>query len=121
MFRVNDLIVYPGYGVALIAREIKKDIQNQEMIFYELCFKHKDIKILVPKSTFESDQSGIRMICEKNYLEDCLSNALSLKDEYYTSKFQEFLMISWNRRSKDYQNRIREIIKYINAGKYEIY
>lgn len=105
MYNILDVVVYPGYGVAEITKEIKKNIQGEEISFFELNFKNKDIKILIPKNGFES--IGIRKISTISFLEEKIGIIASLEDNYHGFEFQNFLMISWNRRSKEYQNRIR--------------
>lgn len=104
MFKVSDLVVYPGYGVARISREIKKDFNNHvESFFYELKFLAKDITVLVPKEGI--DCVGIRYLSTE---EDLLKVFDIFCEKFDSDWFFNTTLISWNRRSKDYQNRIRE-------------
>jgi CarD family transcriptional regulator len=102
MSLIGSMVVYPGYGVALVSRELIRDINDVAVSFYELKFLDKDVTILVPKDGFE--HVGIRALSTKKDVEkiyDIFRESLS------EDWLEETCKVSWNRRNKDYQNRIR--------------
>lgn len=102
MFELSSTVVYPGYGVAKLSREVRKNIGETEFFFYELNFINKDVKVLVPKINFEL--VGVRLLSDYDLIQEVL---LFFLEDYKENWFQDVLMISWNRRSKEYQNKIR--------------
>ncbi len=102
MFELSSTVVYPGYGVAKLSREVRKNIGETEFFFYELNFINKDVKVLVPKLNF--DLVGVRLLSNFEVVQEVL---LFFLEEYRENWFQEVIMVSWNRRSKEYQNKIR--------------
>ena len=50
MYNVNDKVVYPGHGVAIINKLIEKQVANQTISFFELSFLSKEITVMVPVS-----------------------------------------------------------------------
>lgn len=103
MFELSSTVVYPGYGVAKISREIVKKIENKEIFFYELNFINKDVKILVPKINLNS--VGIRLLSDEREIKKILGVFFEMVDSDF---IQRLCMVSWNRRSKEYQNKIRK-------------
>ena len=103
MFTVSDIIVYPGYGVARVSREVIKEVDGIQLLFYELKFLHKDVTVLVPCDGINT--VGIRRL-------NTIENLLEIFDvfcvPYADDWFFNICLISWNRRNKDYQNRIRK-------------
>jgi CarD family transcriptional regulator len=102
MFCLNDMVVYPAFGVAKLTREVVKKIEKEEIFFYELNFINKDVKILIPKDNINS--VGLRNLNQKDYIEDVLKSFFS---SYSDSWLNEVSLTSWNRRTKDYQAKIR--------------
>lgn len=102
MFELSSTVVYPGYGVAKLSREVRKNIGEAEFFFYELNFINKDVKVLVPKVNFEL--VGVRLLSDHSVIQELF---LFFLEDYKKNWFQEISLISWNRRSKDYQNKIR--------------
>jgi CarD family transcriptional regulator len=102
MFSLNDMVVYPAFGVAKLTREVVKRIEKEEIFFYELNFINKDVKILIPKDNINS--VGLRNLNEKEYIEDVLKGFFLA---YSDSWLDEVTHTSWNRRTKDYQAKIR--------------
>jgi CarD family transcriptional regulator len=102
MFYLFDMVVYPSFGVAKLSREIIKRIENNEIFFFELNFINKDVKILIPKDNINS--VGLRPLSQKNEIEEVFQSFL---DPYPVSWAQDIALMSWNRRSKDYQAKIR--------------
>lgn len=103
MFSVNSLVVYPSYGVARISSEVVKKIDTKEMVFFELEFVSKDIKVLIPKDSCVNGE--IRALVSRIIVEDVLREFFIPYDHQW---FQNTLLVSWNRRAKEYQMKIRQ-------------
>lgn len=103
MFSINSLVVYPSYGVARISSEVVKRIDTKEIIFFELEFVSKDIKVLIPKISCLNGE--IRDLVSRVVVEDTLREFFIPYDREW---FQNTLLVSWNRRSKEYQCKIRQ-------------
>ena len=58
MFAVNEKVVYPGHGVALVSQAVEKNVAGHKVLFYELTFLNKDMTILIPVHSLAS--TGIR-------------------------------------------------------------
>jgi CarD family transcriptional regulator len=102
MFKVNEIMVYPGYGVAKINREVIKEVNGIKLKFFELKFINKDITVLVPSEGIEG--SGVREVSkEEDIIEIFELFCEAIKKEF----IEEINLTSWNRRSKEYQNKIR--------------
>ncbi len=102
MFSLNDMVVYPAFGVAKLTREVIKKIEKEDVYFYELNFINKDVKILIPKNNINS--VGLRKLNSKEYIEDILKSFFAA---YSDSWMNDIALTSWNRRTKDYQAKIR--------------
>ncbi len=102
MFNPHDIIVYPGYGVARINREVEKIISGSIIKLYELQFMNKDVTILVPVGGMFS--VGIRQPSTK---EEILALFEIFCIQLTPDSIAELSLSSWNRRSKEYQNKIR--------------
>lgn len=101
MFSVNEKIVYPGHGVAVVSQAIEKNIAGHKVSFFELEFLNKDMTILVPMNGLVS--TGIRRLSSMQKVDDVL-NMLAQP----TSKdFQELVASNWNKRNKEYQCKLR--------------
>lgn len=97
-----NTVVYPGYGVAKISKEIIKDMNGEKVVFYELSFCKRDIKILVPKNGLEA--AGVRRLSSKKEMLDIFEVFCIPFSQYWIEKIN---ITSWNRRNKEYQNKIR--------------
>ena len=109
MYTLNEKVVYPGHGVALVKQVIEKSVGVTKIKFYELKFLNKEMTILIPIDA--QDTCGIRPLSSEKNIESILailSEPSSTKRGCATS--------SWNKRNKQYQCRIKtgdltEIIK----------
>jgi len=113
MFLVNEKVVYPGYGVALISKLVKRLISGRQTSFYELKFFNKDMAVLVPEDRLEA--VGIRRLSSDQDLEQMfkvLSEPIQ-KGEY------EVGLNNWNKRNKKYQLNLRsgDLIKICHIYK----
>lgn len=102
MFSVNERVIYPGYGVAIIHNIIEKTIAGTVARFYELSFLSRDVTILVPVAN--ADTVGIRALSGEDCLEDVYGVMMLPPRE---APHHEFTASSWNRRSKEYQAKLR--------------
>lgn len=102
MFREQEKVVYPGHGVAQINRIITKSVGGNEVTFYELTFVNKDMTVLVP--TRNSDAIGLRPLSSQDNV-----NALFEKLSQPARKIPSYELTasSWNKRHKEYQNKLR--------------
>lgn len=103
MFELSSIVVYPAYGVAKITREVVKKIEDKEVYFFELNFISKDVKILIPRDNI--DFVGIRPLCSPELLEGILKSFFCSYSKHW---IDEISLMSWNRRSKEYQVKIRK-------------
>lgn len=104
MFKLNEKVVYPGHGVALIHRIIEKEISNTTTLFFELKFINKEMTILVPLHNCEA--AGIRKLSSNENI-----NAVFklLAQPIIGQNNQELAIVNnWHKRSKDYQSRLRK-------------
>lgn len=102
LFSVNDLVFYPSYGVAKITRELIKTLNDVQVFFYELKFISRDVVILVP--ALSAAKYGLRHLSTKNDVSKIFDSFCRVYPPDWVS---EICSISWNRRSKDYLNKIR--------------
>lgn len=101
MFLVNEKVVYPGYGVAIISKLVKRQIAGKQTSFYELKFFDKDMSVLIPEDRIEV--VGIRRLSTNDELES-MFKVLMQPAQYLK---QEVGVNNWNRRNKKYQLDLR--------------
>ena len=102
MFLLNEKVIYPGYGVAIINRLVDRLVLNKKTNFFELKFYNKDMTVLIPEDRLES--IGVRKLSTLKEL------ALMFE---HLSKFDvrdiitEHNASTWNKRNKEYQCKLR--------------
>ncbi len=102
MFHCNEKVVYPGHGVAFINQIIEKTIGGENTQFYELVFLHKEVTVLVPVSN--ANGIGIRSL--SSILD--IVNVFSMLSEESPKKIgYAGHALSWNKRSKNFQAKLR--------------
>ncbi len=103
MFQLNDKVVYPGHGVAVIEEIIERNVAGAAINFIKLNFLFKDMTILVP--VYNIDAVGIRM---PNSIEaaDIILKELYNKPERKLESL-DFTPSGWNKRNKEYQMKIQ--------------
>ena len=102
MFCLNEKVVYPGHGVANVNKLVKKMVAGQEAAFYELVFLSKDASVLVPMNNAEA--IGIRQLSSEQYIQE-MFKVLALPARQLN--YYEFTASNWNKRNKEYQNKLR--------------
>ncbi|MBA3953962.1 hypothetical protein H0X48_01385 [Candidatus Dependentiae bacterium] len=102
MFSLNEKVVYPGHGVARIKSLVKKTMAGKETTFYELTFLSKDVTVLVPTSN--ADSVGIRPLSSDEHIYTIFK---LLAEPARRITHYEFTASNWNKRNKEYQNKLR--------------
>lgn len=101
MYALNEKVVYPGHGVAQVNRIVKKTIAGSAAYFYELVFLHQDMTILVP---VESAQSiGLRPLSSAQRID----SVFAFLSEPHPPIIPDSLIINWNKRNKEYKERLQ--------------
>lgn len=101
MFQVNEKVVYPGYGVAIISKLVKRHVAGKATSFYELKFYDKDMAVLIPEDRLEV--VGIRRLSTDVDLQDMFK----VLTQPIVQHKQEVGVNNWNRRNKKYQLDLR--------------
>lgn len=104
MFLLNEKVVYPGYGVALIHRKVERIVAGSMTTFFELKFFHKDMTILVPDSRLEG--VGIRRLSSLKEIKEMLQ-VLSEPCTPKKTHSIDTTILNWNKRNKNYQFKLR--------------
>lgn len=103
MFALNEKVVYPGYGVALVTKIIEKSIDGLPVVlFYELHLLQKNIKILVPMESAEF--VGIRKLESRETISKLMKE---LAEPYAHATRGKYTINNWNKRNKEYQLKLR--------------
>lgn len=105
MFSLNEKVVYPGHGVALINRIIERKVAGTMTRFFELKFLHKDMTILVPVHNMIS--VGIRPLSSRQNINE----VLKLLEQPVTPIHQE-VVANWNKRKINMKNYVRVLMKF---------
>ena len=100
MFSLNDKVVYPGYGVALICKVFSREVAGNSVVFYELKFQNKDMTVMVPKDRIE--EVGIRPLSSTGHINDMLKTITQPAKQIKT----ETAGSNWNKRNKEYQSKL---------------
>jgi CarD family transcriptional regulator len=102
MFAVDDKVIYPGHGVAKIKEILKKTVGGTNVEFYELLLFKQDVTILVPVANIKS--IGIRPLSTQDNVKDAFK---FLAKPAKRLKNTDAMQPNWNKRCKDYQERLR--------------
>ncbi len=103
MFKQNDKIVYPGYGVAVVEDIIEKTVGGDSITFFKLSFLYKDMTILVP--AYNTKMIGIRYPSNEETINEALQELHKKPERQFESI--DFMPSGWNRRQKNYQIKIQ--------------
>lgn len=102
MVSLNQKVVYPGHGVAQVVKIFERKISDNIITFCELKFFNKGMTVMVAVDKFE--EVGIRSLSSSEDISEVFTSfilpAKRLRD-------QEFYSSNWNRRNKDYQNKLK--------------
>lgn len=100
MFTRNEMVVYPGHGVAVINCIVEKTIAGKITQFFELRFLNKDMTILVP--TKNALDVGMRPLSSSDHI----NTIFAVLQKPYVTKHTE-VVSNWNKRNKAYQGTLR--------------
>lgn len=102
MFSVNEKVVYPGHGVAIVKRIVEKAIAGCNATFLELKLVNKDMTVLIPTSNIAI--TGIRSLSSSDNIEAAFK---LLAKPALKSSLDECMGSNWNKRNKEYQCKLR--------------
>ncbi|MCK4499144.1 hypothetical protein KAU11_01455 [Candidatus Babeliales bacterium] len=102
MFKVNDKVIYPGHGVAIIQEVVEKNVAGVATIFFKLTFPYKDMTVLVPSKRLES--TGVRPLSNESLIKEVL---LELCKIPRLGSNGELVPSGWSRRHREYQLKIQ--------------
>jgi CarD family transcriptional regulator len=102
MFSLSEKVVYPGHGVAQINSIIEKNVAGKVVTFYELCFLHKEMTILIPTENIKL--TGIRKLSTEANIKDIFK---VLSEPIKKLNPQEIGVTNWNKRSKHYLFKLK--------------
>src|SRR3990167_4509273 len=108
MFKKNDRIVYPVYGMSIINGIVSENVSNQEIKCYEILFLDSQLTISVPVDRAAS--LGLRYPLAKKELRETLKELykkITLKEEDIPD-LEEFCQIKLK------SGNIRDVIELIN-------
>lgn len=103
MFNLGEKIFYPGHGVALVQEIVQKIVAGRDIKFFKLTFLFKDMTVLVPINNFEN--IGLRALIDKDLAALIISDFCKVPEKQV--KLLDFTPSGWNRRNKDYHNKIQ--------------
>ncbi|OGB97099.1 hypothetical protein A3F06_04215 [candidate division TM6 bacterium RIFCSPHIGHO2_12_FULL_36_22] len=102
MLALNDKVVYPGHGVAVISKVLERCIAGNTSKFLELRFLTKEMTILVPADNCNS--IGVRGLISKKEVDEVFILLMDLPRKIHPF---ELNASSWNKRNKSYQADLR--------------
>lgn len=102
MFSLHQKVVYPGHGVAQVTKIFEKEFGTQKITFFELSFLNKDMTVMVPME--KAFDVGIRVLSSRKLISEIL-DTLTTPDKKIENL--ELTASNWNRRNKEYQNKLR--------------
>jgi len=97
LFVQGDMAVYPAHGVGVIEAIESQTVAGIDQAFYIMKILDNDMKIMIP--TASSDNVGLRAIIGKKEVEAVLEILRSRETEIGTQ--------TWNRRYRDYMEKIK--------------
>ncbi len=97
MFSIGDLAVYPAHGVGVIEKIESQEISGCCQDFYVMRILENDMKIMIP--TGNVNNVGLRELIGKSEVPK-LYNILKKRDVIVDNQ-------TWNRRYRDYMEKIK--------------
>jgi CarD family transcriptional regulator len=102
MFSLNDKVVYAGHGVARISRIIERRVGLSVCKLFELTFLNKDMTVLVPINN--ANHTGVRKLSSPDNVNLAYG---TIAEQAKHSDCPELTASSWNKRNRDYHNKLR--------------
>ena len=96
-FKVGEMAVYPGHGVAEVVKLSRREISGATLEFYELRVIDNGMKVMVPRKN--AANVGLRrIVTDEQILE--VYEVLRRRDEKISTA-------TWNRRHREYMDKIK--------------
>jgi len=102
MLKINEKVIYPGYGVAVIEEEVDRVVAGNTVKFFKLRFLYRDMSVFVPINNV--DHVSIRYLSSLEDIKSAL-NELRVNPDNKLKNF-DFTPSGWNKRNKEYQLKI---------------
>ncbi len=96
--KMGDYVVYPAHGVGCVEAVERKNVDNQEYEFLVIRIVENDMKIMVPVQNL--DAVGLRPLMDAELVESLY--------ELFRNPSKSSDNINWNRRQRDYLERIKK-------------
>lgn len=103
MFKINEKVIYPGHGVAVVDEIVEKLVAGNSIRFFKLRFLYKDMTVLVPVNNIP--HMAIRSLNSNEEVKKVLNELNKTPDRKLESV--DFTPSGWNKRNKDYQLKIQ--------------
>ena len=95
-FKVNDRVVYPHHGAAVIKKKVKRELQGETREYFVLEMVHGDLMLSVPVDMAE--EVGMRPPISKSDVDD-LFRLIAKRDVREPA--------NWSRRFKNHQEKMK--------------
>jgi CarD family transcriptional regulator len=97
-FQVGDLAVYPAHGVGRIESIESRTINGEKHDFYILKILENSMVIMIP--TWNVDSVGLRNIIDADQVPEIYDVLKTKKDDIFDNQ-------TWNRRYKEYMDKLK--------------
>ena len=104
MFKIDDIVMYPAHGVASILEVVEKSVLGKAIKFYKLKLLFKNTKILVPVKNVQ--KIGIRYLSTEEEFKKAFNELFKPPIKKLTGL--DITPTGWNKRHKEYQNKIQD-------------
>ena len=99
MFKTNEFIFYPGYGVGIVKETTVQKVRTVEIAFYNIVVIENNMKIMVPVKN--SDEVGLRPLISAEDIKKVF-DVLECKEDKHSFCKKE----SWNKRYNGYNLKL---------------
>lgn len=106
MFKVDDVVVYPAHGVAVVENVIDKKVLGSSVSFFKLKLLFKDTKILVPVKNVK--KIGIRSLSSLYELKVAFNELFKPPSKKQVLRGLDITPTGWNKRNKEYHAKIQD-------------
>jgi CarD family transcriptional regulator len=95
-FKVNDRVVYPHHGAAIIKKKVKRELAGETKEYFVLEMVHGDLTLSVPVD--KAEEVGMRPPISKSDVDD-LFRLIAKRDVREPA--------NWSRRFKNHQEKMK--------------
>ena len=106
MFKVGDLAVYPAQGVGVIEAIENREVGGKKQLFYVMKIMGNGMKIMIPMNSAKS--VGLREVIMKKEIPKVYA---ILRNKDVTIDKQ-----TWNKRYRDYLEKIKTCLLYTSPS-----